>query len=114
MANRLNRQNQDWEAKGAAISLAGVRPISDMTSQSVSGTSAYAYTVASEACRRVLVLVIGGSNGDIRINLNKTADGSDWPVLVDSYYSVSVQKDDTVDVYNTTSGAITVYFLEVY
>ena len=114
MANRINRGDHSHEAYGAMVALAGVRPISAMASQSVSASGAYAYTVLSKACKRVLVLVLGATNGDIRITVNETADANDWPLITDTYYSVEVQKDDTVNVFNTSGAPLTVYFLEIY
>ena len=96
------------------ISLGGVRPISAMSSVSPGASAAASYTIVSEACRRCLVLVIGAANGDIRITVNETADANDWPLITDAYYSVQVEKDDTVNVFNTSGGALTVYFLELY
>ena len=106
--------NQGHEAHGAMISLGGVRPVSAMASIAVGGTTAAAHTVVFAATKRVAVLVIGGSHGDFRITTNETADAVDWPLLKDAYYYCSVGKGDTVNVYNTTGGALTVYFLELY
>ena len=108
------RRSSDHEVATAMISLAGVRPISAMASVSVGATSANSHTIASEASRRCLVLVLGGANGDIRITVNETADANDWPLIIDAYYSVQVEEGDTINVYNTTAGAITDYFLELY
>ena len=114
MANRLNRSDQGNEGFGAMISMAGIRPVSAMASVSVSATSANSKTILSAATRRCLVLVIGGTAGDIRVTLNETADANDWPLIPDLYFSFAVEKDDTINVYNTTGSAVTVYFLELY
>lgn len=95
------------------ISLGGVRPISAMSTVSPGASAAASYTILSEACRRCLV-VFTGTFGDIRITVNETADANDFPLIPDAYYSVQVEKDDTVNVFNTSAGAITVYFLELY
>jgi hypothetical protein len=96
------------------ISLGGVRPVIDMASVAPGASAAASYTITSAGCRRCLVVATGITFGDIRINVNKTADASDWPLIGDAYYSVAVEKDDTVNVFNTSAGAITVYFLETY
>ena len=76
-----------------------------------SGTASY--TVTSAATRRVILFHDSGVNVDIRVELNATATAADLPVASGVYFVLDAVKDDTVEVFNTSAGAITVNIVEI-
>lgn len=110
------RKELQWEQAQAAVSLAGIRPL--VQSSSNVGASAEAtYTVGttgiSLATRRVVVYHIAAGGADIRIDLNATAGATDFPVAPGTYFVLDVEAGDVVHVYNTSAVTVTVHFLEV-
>ena len=96
----------------AAISLAGIRILVQATL--APGASAnLAYTVVEASTRRVIVFHDSGVNVDIRINQNAAATATSMPVASGVYFVVEAVKDETVQVFNTSAGAITVNIAEI-
>lgn len=100
------------EAGLAAISLAGVRLLVQATI--APGASANAsYTVAEGATRRVVLFHDSGGNLDLRVELNAAADATDMPLASGVYFVLEAVKDETIQVFNTTGGALTVNIAEI-
>jgi len=100
------------EAGLAAISLAGVRLLKQATI--APGASANAsYTVTEGATRRVVLFHDSGTNTDLRAELNAAATATDMPLASGVYFVLDAVKDDTVQVFNTTGGALTVNIAEI-
>jgi len=100
------------EAGLAAISLAGVRLLVQATI--APGASAnLAYTITSSATRRVVLFHDSGTNTDLRVELNAPATATDMPLASGVYFVLDAVKDETVQVFNTTGGAITVNIVEI-
>lgn len=106
------RRDTTHEAGLAAISLAGVRLLVQATI--APGASANAsYTVASAATRRVVLFHDSGTNTDLRIEQNAAATATDLPIASGIYFVLEAVKGETVQVYNTTGGTLTVNIVEI-
>lgn len=112
MAEPQIRESMKWENDMASVSLAGVRPLAVDTA-SVGAGAADTHTVAHKAAKRVIIFHASGTDTDIRVAVNETADANDFPVASGVYFVVEAKTGETVSVYNTTGGAITVYRLEI-
>ncbi len=100
------------ESMRAQLSLAGWRLI--VQGNVAPGASANAaYTVVNAQTRRVAINFAGTVFGEIRLEINAAATATDFPLEPASYTVVDVEKDDTVNFFNTSAGAITVYVLEL-
>ena len=104
--------NKPWEADLAMIAVAGLR-ILKQTSVAPGASANVAYTVTEGDTRRVACIHIGTGNGDIRFKYNAAAAATDIPLIPALYVIVDATKDDTVQFFNTTAGAITVHLLEL-
>ena len=96
----------------ASISLAGIRILVQTTVAPATSTNA-SYTVTSAATRRVVLFHDSGTNTDIRVEQNAAATATDMPVASGVYFVLEAVKDDTVQVFNTSGGAITVNVVEI-
>ena len=101
-----------WEAARAMLSLAGIRQLKQATV--APGASANAsYTVTEAATRRIVAIHLGTANGDIRFNYNAASTATSLPMPTGSFLIIDVQKDDTVQFFNTSGGALTVNLMEI-
>lgn len=112
MAEPLLRENMDWEGSTAAVSMAGVRPLT-LGSVSVSSSSENTYTVQDQSAKRVLFVHDASGNEDIRFDLGATATASSFPIVPGVYFVVEAVKDEVLHFFNTTGGAITVNIMEI-
>ena len=100
------------EAGLAAISLAGVRLLVQATIAPGAAANV-AYTVVNGATKRVVLFHDSGVNTDLRVELNAAATATDMPLATGVYFVLDAVKDDTVQVFNTTGGALTVNIAEI-
>lgn len=101
-----------YEAARAMLALAGIREI--VQGSVAPGASANAaYTVVDVRTRRVVCVHLGTGAGDIRFRYNVAATATNIPVIPQRYFVVDAEKDDTLNFFNTTGGAITVYVMEI-
>lgn len=112
MADPILRADARHETYLAQVSLAGIRPIIQ-DSVSVNATAEGTYTIADIRTHRVVLFHDGSTNTDIRVELNATADNTVMPVVPGAYFVMEVTKGDVVHLYNTTGGAIVVFFMEI-
>lgn len=102
----------EYEAARATLSLAGIRELVQ-ANISATATANTVYTVANISTRRVIVIHLGTGNGDIRFKHDAAAAATSIPVIPARYFVVDAEKDDTLNFWNTTAGAITVYLMEI-
>lgn len=102
----------EFEAARAMLSLAGIRQLlqANISALATANTS---YTVADIRTRRVVIIHLGAGNGDIRFNFGAAAASTNIPVPSARFMVVDAEKDQTLQFFNTTAGAITVYFMEI-
>ena len=118
MAVQTRRQKHDWEAQMASVSLAGIRPLV-MSSVSVGATSNGSYLVSdNDMTERLVVYHDSGNNLDIRFDISSpnapaTATATSFPIGSGIYFVMEVDNGETLSLYNTSAGAITVYVCEI-
>ena len=100
------------EAGLAAISLAGVRILSQTTIAPGASLNV-SYTVLSAATRRVVLFHDSGTNTDLRVEQGAAATATDMPIASGVYFVLDAVKDETVQVFNTTGGALTINIAEI-
>jgi len=100
------------EVNRATLSMAGWRVVTQDV-HSATASSATAYTVQEVNTRRAVV-AFAGSFLDIRLNINTTAAATDFPLMPSHHHVFDVSKDETINIYNTTGGAIDVFILELF
>lgn len=102
----------EFEAARAMLSLAGARQLlqANISALATANTS---YTVADIRTRRVVIIHLGAGNGDIRFNFGAAVASTNIPVPSARFMVVDAEKDQTLQFFNTTAGAITVYFMEI-
>lgn len=104
--------NESRDAQQAMIALAGWRVISQTSVNAAPGTNT-AYTVADDRTKRVVVLHLAAGNTDIRFAFNTAASSASLPLLPARYIVVDAGKGNTLNFWNTTAAAITVFLVEV-
>lgn len=112
MADPIIRDNIEWESDMAAVSMAGIRPITQ-GSVDVSSGSEGTYTIDDIRTKRAVIIHVSSGNTDVRFELNATAQADDFPLIPAVYFVVEVEEDDVLHFYNTTGGSVTVYILEI-
>lgn len=108
------RSRHDWEGNQAVISLAGVRPLAQAVVTVTAGDNDD-YTIDDDAglTKRVILFHNSGDITDIRVALNETATATDMPVASGVYFSLEVEDEDVVSLYNTSGGDIDVNVMEI-
>lgn len=102
----------EYEGFRAMLALAGVRQLKQSSVAPGAGANS-AYTVTEAGTRRVVAIHLGTGAGDIRFNHDAVADATKIPVIPQRYFVVDAEKDDTLNFFNTSGGAITVYVMEI-
>ncbi len=100
------------ESALAQISLAGVRLLVQSSIAPGAGANA-SYEVTEGATRRVVLFHDSGVNTDLRVEQNAAATATDMPLVSGAYFVVEAVKGETVQVWNTTGGALTVNIAEI-
>ena len=101
----------EFEQQLATLSLAGWKVLAQGNAAPGAGARA-AYTVTNARTRRCIISFVG-TFGDIRFEYNANSVATDFPLQPGVYMPIDCQEDDTLDFWNTTGGAITVYVMEI-
>lgn len=111
MTQAVSSLNLEHESRLANISRAGWRPLVE-AAVSVGGNSEATHEITRSEARRVLLLTTDGKT-DLRVDINETATATSLPLLPNEYVILQVEQGDTVHLFNTTGGALTVYIVEL-
>jgi len=109
----LKRDDLRWENSLANIASAGVRTLVTSKEAALAAATAAAYTIVRSETKRCLVVHNSTANDDIHVTIGETADGADFPVPAGQVFALEVEKGETVNVFNSSGGALDVYFMEI-
>lgn len=104
--------SMDYEAALASLALAGLRETLQATISALA-TASTAYTVAAKDTRRVMCLHLDAGANSIRFRTNAAAIATNMPMIGQTYWVVDAKLGDTLNFYNVTGGAITIYIMEL-
>lgn len=112
MSSPRKLASMDYEAGLATLALAGLRETVQATLSALPAANT-AYTVAMKDTRRVMCLHLDAGANSIHYRTNAAAVVTNMPMLGQVYWVADAKLGDTLNFWNTTLGAITVFIMEL-